>query len=281
VTSPAGHAAEAQEGPRQLRAPAQEFRVHIGAFDGPFDLLLDLIGRRELEITELSLSAVTDEFLAHLERLGDDADLEQTSAFLVVGATLLDAKIAGLLPQGEVVDAEAIALLEARDLLFARLLQYRAYKEATHWFADALAVEATRHARPGGVEERIRLPAPPLELPIPLADFALLARAALEPKRAPTIGVDHLHGSVVSLRAQAAEVVSALRRSGTLSFLDLAGADAGRAIVVARFLAVLELYRLGALVLTQLEPLGALVVAWTAPDWDDSMLERLGGGLDG
>jgi len=262
-------------------AGALDFRVRVGEFDGPFDLLLDLIGRRELEITELALSAVTDEFLAHLERLGDDADLDQTSAFLVVGATLLDAKIAGLLPQGEVVDAEAIALLEARDLLFARLLQYRAYKEATHWFQDALGVEARRHARRGGVEERIRPTAPPPELPIGLAELAALARAALAPKPVPTVGLDHLHGGAVSLRAQAAEVVSALRRSGSMAFLDLAGAGATPAIVVARFLAVLELHRLGAVVLTQLEPLGALVVGWSAPDWDDRMLERLGGGLDG
>ena len=246
-------------------APAPAFRVRVGGFDGPFDLLLDLIGRHELDVTELALSIVTDEFLAHLEQLGDDVDLDEASGFLVVGATLLDAKIAGLLPAGEVVDAEAVALLEARDLLFARLLQYRAFKEASTWFADALAVEESRHAPRGAVH---------------VAAFAPLAAAALAPRPEPTVGVDHLHGSAIGLREQAAEVVAMLRRGSAMSFLDLTGPAAERPVVVARFLAVLELYRLGAIVFDQLDPLGALVVRWTAPDWDDSMLARLGGGFD-
>jgi segregation and condensation protein A len=261
-------------------AQAPAFRVRVGGFDGPFDLLLDLIGRHELDVTELALSIVTDEFLAHLEQLGDDVDLDEASGFLVVGATLLDAKIAGLLPAGEVVDAEAVAMLEARDLLFARLLQYRAFKEATAWFADALAIEESRHAHRGGVPESALPPPPPAELPVDLASFALLAAAALAPKPVPTVRLDHLHGSAVSLREQAAEVVSLLRRGSALSFLDLTGPAPERPIVVARFLAVLELHRLGAITFEQLDPLGALVVRWTAQDWDDSMLARLGGGFD-
>ena len=256
------------------------FHVRVGGFDGPFALLLDLIGRHELDVTELSLSIVTDEFLAHLEQLGPDVDLDQTSGFLVVGATLLDAKIAGLLPAGEVVDAEAVAMLEARDLLFARLLQYRAYKEASAWFADALAVEESRHASRGGMPESA-LPAPlPPELPVDLAAFAMLAVAALTPRPEPTVRTDHLHGAAVGLREQAAEVVAMLRRGSALSFLDLTGPAPERPIVVARFLAVLELHRLGAIAFEQLDPLGALVVRWTAPDWDDATLARLGGGFD-
>ena len=266
-----------------MRAATEEtpgFRVRVAGFDGPLDLLLDLIGRRELDVTELALSAVTDEFLAHLDRLGDGADLEAASGFLVVGATLLDAKIAGLLPQGEVVDAEAVAMLEARDLLFARLLQYRAYREASAWFADALEVEAGRHAHPGAAEERQRPVAPPADVPLDLTAFALLAARALAPREAPRIRTDHLHGSLVSLRGQAAEVVALLRRGGALAFVDLTGAGADRPVVVARFLAVLELHRLGAVGLEQLEPLGALLVRWTAAEWDDAMLDRLGGALD-
>lgn len=263
----------------ELDAPPA-FRVRVGGFDGPFDLLLDLIGRRELDVTELALSAVTDEFLAHLDRLGDDVDLDQASGFLVVGATLLDAKIAGLLPQGEVVDAEAVAVLEARDLLFARLLQYRAYREATAWFADALQVEARRRPHPGSPEERHRPSAPPADLPLDAAAFARLAAAALRPRPAPTVRTDHLHGGTVSLRAQAAEVVSLLRRGSAASFVELTGAGSDRAVVVARFLVVLELHRLGAVALEQLEPLGALLVRWSAPDWDDAVLDRLGGDLD-
>jgi segregation and condensation protein A len=255
------------------------FRVRVGGFDGPFDLLLDLIGRRELDVTELALSIVTDEFLAHLEHLGNDADLDQTSGFLVVGATLLDAKIAGLLPAGEVVDAEAVALLEARDLLFARLLQYRAFKEASTWFADALEVEESRHAHRGAVHERQLPPPPPPDLPVDVAAFALLAAAALAPRPVPTVRIDHLHGSAIGLREQAAEVVAMLRRGSAMSFLDLTGPAAERPVVVARFLSVLELYRLGAIAFEQLDPLGALVVRWTAQDWDDTMLARLGGGF--
>lgn len=257
-------------------AAAPLFRVRVGGFDGPFDLLLDLIGRHELEVTELALSTVTDEFLAHLEHLGPDGDLETTSGFLVVAATLLDAKIAGLLPAGEVVDAEAVAMLEARDLLFARLLQYRAYKEASTWFADALAVEGARHAHRGAAEERQRPPAPPPDLPTDLAAFALLAAAALTPKPVPAVGTDHLHSSPVSLREQAAEVVSLLRRGGAMSFLDLTGPEPERPILIARFVVLLELHRLGAIAFEQLDPLGALVVRWTAQDWDHTMLERLG-----
>ena len=256
------------------------FRVHVGEFDGPFALLLDLIGRRELEITELALSEVTDEFLAHLGTLTEGADLEQASGFLVVGATLLDLKIAGLLPQGEVVDAEGAALLEARDLLFARLLQYRAYKEATAWFADALAIEAARHAGRGGLDERHRPDPPPLEFTLDAAAFAALAAAALTPKPEPTVGLDHLHVAPVSLRAQAAVVAALLRRGGALSFLQLVDGEADRAVVVARFLVVLELHRLGAVLFEQVEPLGALLLRWTAQDWDDTMLERLGGSDD-
>lgn len=261
---------------RSPDGPSPVFRVRLDGFDGPFDLLLDLIGRHELDVTELSLSAVTDEFLAHLAGVGDDTDLDQTSGFLVVGATLLDAKIAGLLPAGEVVDAEAVAMLEARDLLFARLLQYRAYKEASAWFADALAVEDSRHAHRGAPEERHRPPQPPADLPLDLATFASLAAAALAPKPQPSVGTHHLHGSAVSLREQAAEVVSLLRHGGALSFLDITGPEPARPVLVARFLVVLELYRLGAIVFEQLDPLGALVVRWTAQDWDETMLDRLG-----
>ncbi|MGT2427478.1 segregation and condensation protein A [Amnibacterium kyonggiense] len=259
---------------------APSFRVRVGGFDGPFDLLLDLIGRHELDVTELALSLVTDEFLAHLEQLGDHADLDQTSGFLVVGATLLDAKIAGLLPAGEVVDAEAVAMLEARDLLFARLLQYRAFKEASTWFAEALAAEESRHAHRGAVREQQLPAAAPPELPVDLRAFAVLAARALAPRPEPAVGLDHLHGSAIGLREQAAEVVSLLRRGSAMSFLDLAGPTATRPVVVARFLAVLELYRLGAIAFEQLDPLGALVVRWTAQDWDDAVLARLGGGFD-
>ena len=253
------------------------FRVRIGQFDGPFDLLLDLIGRHELEITELALSTVTDEFLAHLAVLGDDLDLDQASGFLVVGATLLDLKIAGLLPQGEVVDAEGAALLEARDLLFARLLQYRAYKEATAWFADALELEAARHPRRGELEDRHRPPVPPPDVPLDLAAFAALAASALAERIPPSVGLGHLHAPVVSLRAAGGERRRAAPpgRRPVLRRADRRHRPTGTSSI-ARFLAVLELYRQDAVAFEQLEPLGALLLRWSAPDWDETMLDRLG-----
>lgn len=256
------------------------FRVRVGSFDGPFDLLLQLITAQRLDITEVALSAVTDEFLAHLETLPEGDDLEQASGFLVIGATLLDLKIAGLLPQGEVVDAEGLALLEERDLLFARLLQYRAFKEASRWFADALEAEGARHPRPGGVEERLRAAPPPLEWRMTADAFAALAARALTPKPVQTVGLGHLHGPLVDLRAEARTVVTALRDGTELSFLDLAGDQAEPLVVVARFLAVLELYRQGAVHVEQPVPLGPLVLRWTAADWDDGLLDALGRELD-
>jgi segregation and condensation protein A len=257
------------------------FRVRVGDFDGPFDLLLQLITARRLDITEVALSQVTDEFLAHLDTLPEGDDLEQASGFLVVGATLLDLKIAGLLPQGEVVDAEGLALLEERDLLFARLLQYRAFKGASRWFADALEAEAARHPHPGSVEERLKREPPPLEWRTTAERFAALAVRALTPKPVPTVGLAHLHAPAVDLRREARAVVELLRGGTELSFLDLAGDEPEPIVVVARFLAVLELYRQGAVLLEQPEPLGPLLVRWTADDWDDGLLDALGRGIDG
>ena len=198
------------------------FRVSLSNFDGPFDLLLGLITKRELDITEVSLSAVTDEFIAYLADLGPDENLDEASEFLVVAATLLDMKVAGLLPQGELVDAEAVALLEARDLLFARLLQYRAFKEVAVWFADRIAHEGGRHTRDVPLDEKHRAATPELRWTLSPDDFAALAALALAPREIPTVGLDHLHAPQVSIREQAAIVVSTLRTSGSVTFRELA-----------------------------------------------------------
>ena len=255
------------------------FHVRVGDFDGPFDLLLQLITARRLDIAEVSLSVVTDEFLAHLATLPDGDDLEQASGFLVVGATLLDLKIAGLLPQGEVVDAEGLALLEERDLLFARLLQYRAFKEASRWFAEAFEAEGARHPHPGAVEERLREAPPPLELSVAPLAFAALAARVLTPKPQPQVGVAHLHSATVDLREQARLVVGVLRGGGAVAFAELAGDEP--LVLVARFLAVLELYRQGALLVEQPSPLGPIELRWAGEDWDEARLDALGTALDG
>ena len=222
------------------------FSVSLSNFNGPFDLLLSLISKHEMDITEVSLSRVTDEFISYLRGLNTSTELsagsgelDQASEFLVVAATLLDLKVAGLLPQGELVDAEDVALLEARDLLFARLLQYRAFKESAQWFSAQLDSESTRHFRSVRLEEKYRRQTPELVWTLTVEDFAALAALAFTPRELPTIGLDHLHAPLVSIREQAAIVVALLRRGESMTFRQLiAGADQ-RGVIIARFLAVL------------------------------------------
>jgi segregation and condensation protein A len=260
--------------------PVEGFRVSLGVFDGPFDLLLTLLSKHELDITEVSLSKVTHEFIAYLHELDVDEEMEQASEFLVIAATLLDMKVAGLLPQGELVDAESVALLEARDLLFARLLQYRAFKEVSGWIATRQRAEDLRHARAVRLDEKHRQAVPELVWTLTLDDFAALAILAMTPKEIPHVGLDHLHAPLVSIREQAAIVVTLLRDAGTLSFRELVAGATQPGVVVARFLSVLELYRHSALSFEQLEPLGELTLRWTAERWSDENLASLGADYD-
>jgi segregation and condensation protein A len=281
--SPDAHAVDGSTtslaGPAPDARPAG-FQVALSNFEGPFDLLLSLIGKHELDITEISLSRVTNEFIAYLSRVDSALELDQASEFLVVAATLLDLKVAGLLPQGELVDAEDVALLEARDLLFARLLQYRAFKEASAWFAGHLDAEAKRHTRSVRLEEKFRARTPELVWTLTLDDFAALATLALTPREIPVVGLDHLHAPLVSIREQAAHVVAMLRSGDSMTFRQLiAGADQ-KGVVVARFLAVLELYRHAALSFEQLEPLGELTLRWSAENWSEDNLANLGADYD-
>lgn len=257
------------------------FSVSLSNFSGPFDLLLSLITKREMDITEVSLSAVTDEFISYLRGLDSDEELDKASEFLVVAATLLDLKVAGLLPQGELVDAEDVALLEARDLLFARLLQYRAFKQAAEWFATRGAAEGDRHARSVRLEQKYRVSTPELVWTLSPDDFAALAALALTPREVPTVGLDHLHAPLVSIREQAAIVVSMLRRGAVLSFRELIDGVEVKGVVVARFLAILELYRHASISFEQLEPLGELTLRWTAEHWTEENLANLGADYDG
>jgi segregation and condensation protein A len=255
---------------------ATGFSVSLSNFDGPFDLLLSLIAKHEMDITEVSLSRITDDFISYLRALDSDEELDQASEFLVVAATLLDLKVAGLLPQGELVDAEDVALLEARDLLFARLLQYRAFKEAASWFSGHLEAESTRHYRAVRLEEKYRKQTPELVWTLTADDFAAIAALAFAPREIPSVGLDHLHAPLVSIREQAAHVVALLRRGEPMTFRQLiAGADQ-KGVIIARFLAVLELYRGAFVGFEQLEPLGELTIHWSAEHWSDDSLANLG-----
>jgi segregation and condensation protein A len=256
------------------------FRLTLTNFDGPFDLLVTLIAKHDLDITEVALSVVTNEFISYLHDLDSDEELDQASEFLVVAATLLDLKVAGLLPQGELVDAEDVALLEARDLLFARLLQYRAFKEAASWFSGRIDSESTRHVRSVRLEEKYRKQTPELVWTLSLDDFAAMALLAFAPHEIPMVGLDHLHAPLVSIREQAAHVVALLRGGEPVNFRVLIAGTDVRGVVVARFLAVLELYRNGAISFEQLEPLGELTLRWTAAHWNDDQLANLGADYD-
>jgi len=259
-----------------LETESSGFSVSLSNFNGPFDLLLSLIAKHELDITEVSLSKITDEFISYLRGLDSEEELDQATEFLVVAATLLDLKVAGLLPQGELVDAEDVALLEARDLLFARLLQYRAFKEAAQWFSGRLDTESTRHFRSVRLEDKYRRSTPELVWTLTPEDFAALAAYALAPRELPTVGLDHLHAPLVSIREQAAHVVALLRSGGTLTFRHLIAGAEQKGVIIARFLAVLELYRAAAISFDQLEPLGELTIRWTAEHWSDDSLANLG-----
>jgi len=249
-----------------VEAPAG-FSVSLGAvFEGPFDLLLSLISKHKLDITEVALSQVTDEFIGYIKRLG--GDLEKTTHFLLIASTLLDLKTARLLPQGDVEDEEDLALLEARDLLFARLLQYRAFKLAAANFAERLGVEARRYPRSVSLDPRFAELLPEVIVSIGPAELARLAASALEPKPVPMVSLAHLHAPQVSVREQVHLVVDRMRREGSATFRALV-ADADLPTTVARFLAVLELFREGVLSFEQASPLGDLHLRWTGDDKTD------------
>ncbi|MEU1907974.1 segregation/condensation protein A [Streptomyces hygroscopicus] len=239
------------------------FTVRLDNFEGPFDLLLQLISKHKLDVTEVALSKVTDEFMAHIRAMGPDWDLDQTTEFLVVAATLLDLKAARLLPAAEVEDEADLALLEARDLLFARLLQYRAYKRIADIFSDRLTAEAARHPRTVGLEPHHAELLPDVVISIGPEGFAKLAVKAMQPKPKPRVYVDHIHTPLVSVREQAEVVVARLRELGEATFGTLTEDAPDVLTVVARFLALLELYRERAVLLDQPEALGALMVRWT------------------
>jgi segregation and condensation protein A len=249
--------------PVEAGSEAPAFEVSLDNFEGPFDLLLSLIAKHKLDITEVSLSRVTDEFIAHVKAGGPVWDLEQTTSFLLVAATLLDLKAARLLPQGDVEDEEDLALLEARDLLFARLLQYKAFKQVATVLETRLAGESRRHPRAVGLEDRFARLLPEVLIGIGLDQFAQLAAKALEPKAAPELSLQHIHAARVSVREQAALVVDRLRRSGTMTFRALCGDSPDTLTTVARFLALLELFREGVVGFDQVTPLGELTVRWT------------------
>ena len=247
------------------RTPSSDpgFEVHLDVFEGPFDLLLALISKHKLDITEVALSQVTNEFIAYISERSDGWDLDQVSYFLVVAATLLDLKAARLLPSGEVEDEEDLALLEARDLLFARLLQYRAYKEVAGVFAARMTAAARRFPRRVPLEPRFAELLPEVLLGLGPAEFARLAALTFAPRPPPKVSTEHIHAPLISIKDQARVLTALLKRLGRASFRQLTANAQGSYEVVASFLALLELYREDAVSFEQVTPLGELYVTWT------------------
>lgn len=244
-------------------AASGRFMVRLANFEGPFDLLLQLITQQRMDVTEVALHQVTDEFIAHLRVLGESFDLDETTEFLVVAATLLDLKAARLLPCADVEDEADLALLEARDLLFARLLQYRAYKQVAALFAELESVALRRYPRSVALEERFAGLLPEVLLGVDAARFAEIAAAVFRPKPPPSVSLEHLHTPRVSVQEHAAVLRRRLARDGQANFRSLVADCAHTGEVVARFLALLDLYRAAVVVFDQPDPLGELWVRWT------------------
>ena len=269
-------------------AAAPVFEVQLTNFSGPFDLLLNLISRRELDITEIALAQVTDEFIAHIRRIqaaDGEWKLDEASEFLVVAATLLDLKAARLLPAGAVEDEEDIALLEARDLLFARLLQYKAFKEMARHLAGRLEEEDARHPRNVPLEPEFTRLLPELIWKHSPEEFAALAAKVLAPRQEQRaeVGIEHLHAPPVSVRDQVVVLQDLLRTGGPMSFRRLTEDAGSRLVIVVRFLALLELFRDGAVFFEQAAPLAELQVGWRAEDdrWAvEALVRNVGAGAE-
>ena len=250
-------------------APDKGFNVHLTNFDGPFDLLLQLISRHKLDITEVSLSLVTDEFISFIRKLEESGEgwmLDQATEFLVIAATLLDLKAARLLPSGEIEDEEDLAILEARDILFARLLQYRAFKEIAADFQDRILAADKSFPRVVALDPALASLLPEVLIGVGAPRFAAIAERVLTPKSAPVVAVEHLHSALVSVTEESKLVVEALRKSKVLSFRNLIQGADSTLVVVARFLALLDLYRQGALRFEQVMALGELQISWVGSD---------------
>jgi segregation and condensation protein A len=275
MTTPPGAAAQEAVVPGGVitrRAAATPFEVHLENFTGPFDLLLGLISKHKLDITEIALASVTDEFIAFIRAARESEagwDLSQATEFLVVAATLLDLKAARLLPQSGPEDEEDLALIEARDILFARLLQYRAFKDIAHTFGERMATAGRRHPRAVGLEPHLAALLPELVMTVSPEQLAMIAARAMVPKAPPTVGLGHLHAPQVSVREQAGLIGARLRRERVASFRSLVADADSTLVVVARFLALLELFREAAIGFEQAEALGELTVRWTGPEEGD------------
>nr|WP_238654243.1 segregation/condensation protein A [Kocuria sp. 36] len=247
------------------------FAVSLENFAGPFEVLLSMISKREMDITEVAIAAVTDEFIGYVRALRDtglEKALDEASEFLVIAATLLDLKAARLLPAGEVEDEEDIAMLEARDLLFARLLQYKAFKDVSHILAERMEAESSRFPRPGGLQPEFANLLPELIFTTTPERLAEIAEKAMRPKteESTEVGLDHLHGARVTVREEAEHIAAHIMDGTPATFTHLVADAEDMLVVVVRFLALLEMYRDRVVGFAQEGPLEELTVSWVGTD---------------
>lgn len=252
----------------------QGFQVDLEVFSGPFDLLLSLISRHRLDITEVALAEVTDDFLEYVAAM-EEFDLSAASEFLVVAATLLDLKAARLLPRGETDSDEDLELLEARDLLFARLLAYKAFKDASSDIGGLMDSAGRAYPRDVSLEPQFAALLPELVMSVGPDALAMLAAKAMAPKEGPpSVQLTHLHSPTVSVRDEGDRVMRRLRSEGRMTFRSLIADAAGLPVVIARFLALLDLFRSGAVSFEQPEALGELHVRWSGGDEDFTVADE-------
>ncbi|HEV2754891.1 MAG TPA: ScpA family protein [Actinomycetota bacterium] len=238
------------------------YEVKLEVFEGPIDLLLHLITRQRVDIYDVSLSQITEEYLAAIEGL-DGTDLETATSFLVVAATLLELKSARLLP-GRAGDEEAGHLLEERDLLLARLVECATFRDAGAWLARGLEAGGAFHGRSVGLEDRFVDLAPKLVVKTSPERLGALAAALLAPRPAPEVDVSHVAPIRATVRDAILEVAGFLSsRPGPAAFRELCSGVSERIDVVVRFLALLELFKAGAVDLVQVERFGDIRAEWT------------------
>jgi segregation and condensation protein A len=252
--------------------------VSTPVFEGPFDLLLHLITREQVDLWEVSLSDIVDGYVATLEQIQTALDLEVATEFLLIAAVLLELKARRLLPGRDDVELEEeLALWEERDLLLARLLECKTFKDAAGTMQRMMDAAGLRWARVAGVDERFAGIAPDLLAGVSPETLQRRLQGLLAPKPGTRLLLDHVAPVRISVRDAVEELLDELPRAGRISFARLTGDLAERLEVIVRFLGLLELYKQGLIDLEQATSFGDLQVCWIGPE---GMAGAAGGSLD-
>lgn len=279
----AGSRSEAEGSSAEAEISTEEsatsgFQVNLEVYSGPFDALLGMIANNKLELTEVSLSSITEEFLTYVRGLDFTKNMDEASAFLDIASILVEAKSVAILPGGEDSqhDEQSLEALRERDLLFARLLQYRAYKQAAGDFRARIAANSGRFPHPAAMDEGIAAMLPELVWTLTPLELAQLAAQVIANAPASEVSIHQLHVPLVDLRAQSMVVrdrlIAALESKGdqSMSFSELTRDCTSRIEVVARFMAVLVFFKQGVLQYQQDGPFAELHLRWV-PSVDGTM----------